>query len=103
MSSGGHEAKKRVTKKRSKKFKKYWAKPGPVPFILPDEIMLLRGMMSQLQRKMNKASRLENTEDTTGCCNGYLDWFATCDGENEGSSVWTDSSSKSKDEPLYLL
>jgi hypothetical protein len=115
-SPGGHTAKKRKEKKRSMKSKKKRGKFDPVPLMLSDEIVLLRGMISQLQGKINKVDQLENTDYYTGCFNEYLEWFASCSGGDDGSAVTKTSSndtvsireilgslSKSTDEPLYLV
>jgi hypothetical protein len=93
-----------VSKKRRIKSVKRGGKQHPRSLELSDEILLLRGMMSQLQGKIDEINQVENVNCFTGCYNEYLEWFDVCNGGDDGSSVTkmssNDSESNDGDFPL---
>jgi hypothetical protein len=85
-----------TAKKRREKIKNKRGKPDPVPLMQADEIMLHKGIVSELQGKINNVDQLENNVYHTGCCNEFLESFAPCSGVDDGSTVTKTSSNSTE-------
>jgi hypothetical protein len=85
-----------TAKKRREKIKNKRGKPDPVPLMQADEIMLHKGIVSELQGKINNVDQLENNVYHTGCCNEFLESFAPCSGGDDGSTVTKTSSNSTE-------